>query len=106
MTLLKRRDREAQTAEDFGKIKIGSDVPFCMFHPHRKPRQIWSVVLAFLLLYTATVMPYRMAWIETKKYDDWFWVELTIDGLFFCDFIINCFSAYIDSEGHMVTNRK
>ena len=77
-----------------------------MFHPNRTPKSIWSIVVAFLLVYTATVMPYRMAFIEYELWDDWFFIDLTIDSLFFIDFVVNCFSAYLDGEGYMVIDRK
>jgi hypothetical protein len=63
-------------------------------------------VLALLLLYTATIMPWRMAFIDTVMWDDWFIAELVIDGLFFCDFLVNCFSAFYDYEGMLVTDRR
>ena len=59
-----------------------------------------------LLLYTATVMPYRMAFIQSVMYDSWFYVELCVDALFFIDLLINCFSAYYNNHGHLVTDRK
>ena len=51
-------------------------------------------------------MPYRMAFIEYELWDDWFFIDLAIDSLFFCDFVVNCFSAYLDGEGYMVIDRK
>ena len=51
-------------------------------------------------------MPYRMAFIESELWDDWFIAELCIDFLFFVDFLVNCFSAYYDSDGNLITNRK
>lgn len=81
-------------------------VPFCMFHPSKVPKGIWNVVLSFLLLYTATVMPYKIAFIEVTPDSPWFIVDLIIDILFFTDFLVNCFSAYYDEEGIIVINRK
>jgi hypothetical protein len=60
-----------------------------MFHPNRKPKIIWNLVLVFLLVYTATVMPYRIAFIESELFDTWFFIDLTIDALFFADFLVN-----------------
>jgi hypothetical protein len=80
--------------------------PFCLLHPNGRIKSVWNIVLAILLLYTATVMPWRMAFIDTKMWDDWFIFELCIDGLFFIDFLVNCFSAYYDYEGVLVTDRK
>ena len=50
-------------------------------------------------------MPWRMAFINSKLWDDWFIAELVIDGLFFIDVLVNCNSAYHDHEGKLVTSR-
>jgi hyperpolarization activated cyclic nucleotide-gated potassium channel 1 len=50
-------------------------------------------------------MPYRMAFEESEMWTDWFYVELTIDSLFFVDVVVNCLSAYYNSDGHLVTSR-
>ena len=50
-------------------------------------------------------MPFRMAFIDSKMYDDWFYFELTIDGLFFLDLILNFFSAYYSNDGTLIVNR-
>ena len=51
-------------------------------------------------------MPWRMAFIETTLWDDWFIAELVIDMLFFIDVIVNCVSAYYDNEGTLVVDRR
>lgn len=42
-----------------------------------------------LLIYTATAMPYRMAFIEAEIWSDWFIAELIIDLLFLTDVVVN-----------------
>jgi hypothetical protein len=76
-----------------------------MFHPDRKPKSVWNGVLVFLLLYTALIMPYTIAFIENVWFDAWFYTDLTVDTLFFFDFVINCFSAYYDKNERLETNR-
>ena len=51
-------------------------------------------------------MPYRMAFIEPVWLDAWFFIELTVDILFMVDVIVNLCSAFYDSEGELVTDRK
>jgi len=58
-----------------------------------------------LLVYTATVMPFRMAFIEPAIWSDWFIAELVIDFLFLIDVIVNCFSAYMDEDQKLITDR-
>lgn len=57
-------------------------------------------------MYTALVMPFRMAFIDSYLWDDWFIAELVIDTLFFIDVIVNMFSSYYNYEGTLVTDRK
>jgi hypothetical protein len=63
--------------------------PFLMFHPNSASKTIWNMILTLLLVYTATVMPYRIAFIESEMFDSWFWVGLVVDVLFGIDFVIN-----------------
>jgi len=81
------------------------NLPFCMFHPNRGPKTVWNIVLMTLLIYTATVMPYKIAFIESEPGDGWFYLEIVLDLLFFVDVIVNIFSAYYDNESQLVTNR-
>ena len=76
-----------------------------MFHPNHKPKLVWNIIVIFLLVYTATVMPYRIAFIENQMFDEWFFIDLFIDVLFFIDVIVNLVSAYYDQEGQLVTSR-
>lgn len=74
-------------------------MPCCILHPSCKVKSIWNTILAFLLIYTATVMPYKIAFIDNEIYDGWWFWDLTIDALFFVDIIMNICSAYYDSDG-------
>ena len=75
-------------------ITVKPTFPRFMIHPNSKTANAWSIILTLLLIYTATIMPYRMAFMETEMWTAWFWVELIIDALFFVDFCVNCNSAY------------
>ena len=77
-----------------------------MFHPDKTPKSIANAVLAVLLIYTATVMPYKIAFIDSVPGDDWFYLDIIIDVLFFLDFLVNLTSAYYDSDRILITNRK
>ena len=60
-----------------------------MFNPDGNFKKIWGMVLIILLLYTATVMPYRMALMSDDESQEWFIVDLCVDMLFMCDIYIN-----------------
>lgn len=62
----------------------------------------WQFVIVFLLLYTATVTIFRITFIDDES-TTWLVIDHIVDGLFFIDIIVNCFSAYYDSEMNLVT---
>jgi hypothetical protein len=80
--------------------------PIFMLHPEGRAKTFWNVVVTLLLIYTAIVMPMRLAFIEGEVYDTWWCFELALDCLFFLDILVNFISAYFDTEGNIVTNRR
>ena len=58
-----------------------------------------------LLIYTATVTPYNISFVDEENMF-WYVLDLVIDGLFFIDIIVNCFSSYFDEEYNIITNHK
>lgn len=66
----------------------------------------WSFVIALLLLYTATVMPIRVAFYDVVFFDEWTTTELCIDSLFATDIIVCCLTAYERKEGGYETSHK
>lgn len=57
----------------------------------------------FLMLYTVTVTPYRVSFIETDT-DFWLDFDYAIDSLFICDVLVNCFVAYKNNEEVLVVS--
>jgi hypothetical protein len=49
---------------------------------------IWNMVVVFLLFYTATILPYRISFIDDSNVFWKVWDALT-DFLFFTDVIVN-----------------
>ena len=68
-------------------------------------RRVWSTIISLLLLYTATVTPYQVCFVEEED-DTWFIIGSIIDGLFFIDIIINFHSAYTDLDGKLIIDKK
>lgn len=60
-----------------------------MIMPDSYFRKFWSTLLIFLLLYTATLMPYKLALIDDDLDGPWFYVDTIIDFLFLTDIYIN-----------------
>ena len=55
------------------------------------------------MLYTVTVTPYRVAFVETDT-STWLIIEYVIDGLFGMDVLVNCMLAY-ESEDTLIVDR-
>jgi hyperpolarization activated cyclic nucleotide-gated potassium channel 2 len=80
--------------------------PKLMIHPDGRIAFGWNLALIFLLLYTATIMPYRMAFVEPVMFDAWFFIELLVDIGFFTDVCVNLLSAYHDEDNKIVIDRR
>ena len=99
--------RFAELSEDitmFGASrKIDLDIeeeiiplPFVLL-PENWFKMFWNFVIMFLLLYTATFVPYRTAFIDDDS-EGLANFEWLVDALFIFDLIINFVSAYEDRD--------
>mmetsp|Transcript_34187 Transcript_34187/g.6166 ORF Transcript_34187/g.6166 Transcript_34187/m.6166 type:complete len:108 (+) Transcript_34187:406-729(+) len=75
-----------------------------MLHPSNLSKTIWDFIIVLLLVYTATVMPFKFAFIDDDS--DWLIAEIMIDVLFLTDVVLTFFSAYYDDSGNIITDRK
>lgn len=70
-------------------------------------RKIWSGVLIFLLLYTATIMPYKIALLENDDgngVDVMFYIDSMVDMLFLIDIMVNFNTPLTTPEGELDYN--
>ena len=81
-------------------------LPWYLLHPRSHFRSLWNLLVIALLIYTATVMPFRLAFDDTDESVTWKVAEWVLDGLFFTDVVITCFSAYYDDEGKLIVTHK
>jgi hypothetical protein len=65
--------------------------------PESRFKIFWNFTMVLLMFYTATFVPYRTAFIDNGSLalQDFEWA---IDGLFWCDLIVNFLSAYEDKD--------
>jgi len=63
-----------------------------------KFKQIWNIVILILLLYTFTLMPYIIAFIDVTFDSSWFVLDTIVDWLFFWDIIINLNWAVVEGD--------
>lgn len=66
-------------------------------------KKFWNFIIILLLLYTATYMPYKTAFMEEENSGFLFALELIVDFLFVVDIGVNLISA-IELEGGGVEN--
>jgi hypothetical protein len=83
---------------EFARVK-------CVIFPDDRYLECWQILILALVMYTATVTTYRIAFIDDES-DDWFAVDNVVNGLFILDVIINCFLAYYDSQMNLITDHK
>lgn len=57
----------------------------------------WNIIIMLLLIYTATFLPIRTAFMDADP-PGLFESELFIDALFFCDVYMNFVTAFIDKN--------
>jgi hypothetical protein len=82
-----------------GLTNVLSDIPWYMIHPKSRAKKTWNIFMVFVLLYTATVMPYRIAFVDGLVFDDWWYVDNVFNIIFFLDFLSTCLTAnYISSH--------
>lgn len=77
----------------------------CLIYPQDKIKTLWTVVIVFLLIYTAIFVPYKIAFIETES-EVLKIVEATVDILFGIDIIVNFISATENKNGQLVVEHK
>ena len=76
-----------------------------IIRPDSRFSQIWSLVIAILLIYTATYMPYKTCFVDESTVAEEV-VDWTVDILFMIDILINFLQATENSDGTWVVSPK
>ena len=82
------------------------DLPWYIIHPDCMFKSIWNFYIGALLIYTAIVMPYAIAFLETARLDAWFYINIIVDLSFIIDIIVNLFSGYYEKHMAIVKSHK
>ena len=69
-----------------------------LFYPNSRFIQIWSLLLFFLLIYVFLFTPWIIAFEEVSIGDSFFYIELMVDVLFFCDILVTLNTAFYVNE--------
>jgi CRP-like cAMP-binding protein len=86
-------------------IEQSETSPFLVILPHSKFKSIWNILIVVILIYTATATPFLLAFYDISEFLITYWIDNTINILFFIDFIINFLTAYYDEKNDLVVNR-
>jgi len=97
--------RKANYLLENNNSKESQKLPRFISHPSKGVKAYWNIFVGFLLLYTATVTPFILAFVETSYWDKWFWSDMIIDFCFLVDVVWNLNTAYAKNEGVLVTSR-
>jgi potassium voltage-gated channel Eag-related subfamily H protein 7 len=73
--------------------------------PNSGAMKRWDGIMLGLLMFTATVTPYEVAFLETKI-DQLFVINRLVDCGFICDMFIQFFLAYVNLEGKTIMDHK
>lgn len=75
-------------------VKTNGDL--FMFLPDSLFKRVWGIFTIIALIYTATIMPYRIAFIEDDNYP--FFITDTVIDVFFMTDVLVTFNSPIDDE--------
>lgn len=81
-------------------------LPWGIYHPSSRCKQVWNMLIGFLLLYTATVTPFVITFLDTGTLDTWFIIDTVIDFCYIVDVILNCNTAFFDHDARLKVQRK
>ena len=111
-----KRDCMKTEVQDYLYVKAGlynkptitkkKKLPFGIIHPNSKFKQSWNIMIGVLILYTTTVGPFEIAFIDSTSIDFWFLCDTIIDFCYILDVIINCNTAFYDNNALLKGTRK
>jgi hypothetical protein len=88
--------QQLASAQTIVKNEVRS--PWFILNPNSRLKTVWNILLILALLWTATVMPYEVAFIDKEG----LFLKIgghIIDTFFWCDIFLNFFSAYDRPNG-------
>lgn len=97
-----------EKTEDFRFVSTEEKIvlPWYIIHYDSYFKRVWNAIISILLIYTATIMPYRVAFEETIYFDAWTCLELVIDSIFFIDVFVNSLSSTQLEDGTVIKDFK
>lgn len=77
----------------------------CLLQPESGFRQVWDLVMLVILMYTALVVPFRVAFFSEVFWDGWTVCDFILDGLFLIDVLLTFVSVQVYDDGTRISDR-
>jgi len=97
-----KREKICDTDTEDEESENEKEIPWIIL-PDNPYKKMWDLFIAFLILYSAIVTPYDIAFSDSSKVS---WFDILIDILLGIDIVLTFFSAYTDEEENLVKNHK
>ena len=97
-----KREKICDTDTEDEESENEKEIPWIIL-PDNPYKKMWDLLIAFLILYSAIVTPYDIAFSDSSKVS---WFDILIDILLGIDIVLTFFSAYTDDEENLVKNHK
>ena len=97
-----KREKICDTDTEDEESENEKEIPWIIL-PDNPYKKMWDLLIAFLILYSAIITPYDIAFSDTNKVS---WFEILIDILLGIDIVLTFFSAYTDDEENLVKNHR
>ena len=97
-----KREKICDTDTEDEESENEKEIPWIIL-PDNPYKKMWDLLIAFLILYSAIITPYDIAFSDSNKVSAF---EVLIDILLGIDIVLTFFSAYTDDEENLVKNHK
>ena len=99
---LYKREKICDTDTEDEESENEKEVPWIIL-PDNPYKKIWDLFIAIIILYSAIVTPYEIAFLDNTNVS---WFDILIDIVLAIDVVLNFFTAYTDSEENLIKNHK
>ncbi|KAL7685036.1 putative potassium channel, voltage-dependent, EAG/ELK/ERG, rmlC-like jelly roll [Plasmopara halstedii] len=72
-----------------------------LFHPQEPSIVLWQFFVGIGIVYSIIVVPFRLGY-DVDAVGGWYVLEMTIDGFFLVDILVNFRTAYFDDERKLI----
>ena len=97
-----KREKICDTDTEDEESENEKEIPWIIL-PDNPYKKMWDLLIAFLILYSAIITPYEIAFSDSNKFS---WFEILIDIFLGIDIVLTFFSAYTDDEENLVKNHR